>query len=182
MEPAAIKKTIKAAKTLERNSNYGTPEALLLAYVAWEGLRNRVLICGLSQQGWTVTMFKEAIAGHGFWLKGSYDEGFSSVFGKNPQNLSGVSKIWDEAEKARILRNKFVHGLSKGDPEALWKSYSFLIETISDLSWTKKLEVSLPDGTQVPLKDIETRNTPNRKFKGGKTVEGLRRQLKLAKQ
>ena len=51
MQPNLIKSTAESSLTLLGGKGRGTPEALLLAWVSWEGLKIRVLFVGLGLHG-----------------------------------------------------------------------------------------------------------------------------------
>ena len=180
MNPAGIKQTLHAAKLLNEGHPSGTPEGFLLSYVAWEGLKNRILVCGLSQQGWQLNTFKNAIEGQKFWRPEKYDRAFTSVFGKPPQQTTRLGQIWREANKADNLRGKFVHGMGQSSPERMLASYSFLLATIKDLTWLSNLYVLLPNGEKDPLKDIFKPLRAAQNLQPDQSVIDLQEQLGLS--
>ena len=159
VNPSDISRTLSAAKALRANSKYGTPEGLLLAYVAWEGLKIRILAVGLAQQGWRFQTFKSAISDLELWRSKNYELAFASVFGQKPQNTKNLGKIWSRVATAERLRNKFVHGLGQTHPDTIEKSYRFLIEIIEDRSWLDNLSVKLPGGETEALNSLDSRIT-----------------------
>ncbi len=51
-----------AQEEVSRARGQGTPEALLLAWVAWEGLKIRILVVALAEKGWKVRDVYSALA------------------------------------------------------------------------------------------------------------------------
>ena len=181
VKPSDIRHTLNSAKLLNNTATNSQAESLLLAYVAWEGLKNRIVISGLSQQGWQLKTFRQAIQGRNFWKAESYNSAFKSVFGSEPFQSPGVGQIWEKAGVAEKLRGKFVHGLGKNTPAVLDASFVFLVETITDLKWLHKLQVQLPSGAKEPLKDIYGVLRSTHGLQIDQSVERLRKQLELNK-
>ena len=179
MEPAMVRKTLEAAKLIQRNSKYGTAEGLLLAHVAWDGLKNRIIVCGLAQQGWQVKTFKEAIDGQKYWKAENYRRSFNSVFGSDPDQTKGISQVWQLGLKSEKIRNKFVHGMGQANPKVMQQVFDQLTENIEDMSWINMLFVRHPDGKKVPLGDISLPIRAARNIQPDQSISRLRSQLGL---
>ena len=177
MSPSEINRALKAAKLLRSNANYGTAESLILAYVAWEGLKVRILIAGLAQQGWQQKTFKAAIIGSQFWKARNYNKAFRSVFGKDPEQIAEISKIWKDIDKAEAIRNKYVHGLGQTNPKKLMDSFDFLVTIIEDRSWLDNLKVVLPDGNREQLVEVVKTIRASRGIQVDQNIHRLKQQL-----
>jgi hypothetical protein len=181
MSPSEINRALNAAKLLRSNANYGTAESLMLAYVAWEGLKVRILIAGLAQQGWQQKTFKAAIIGSQFWKARNYNKAFRSVFGKDPEQIAEISKIWKEVNKAEAIRSKYVHGLGQTNPKKLLESYDFLVRIIEDHGWLENLKVILPDGKREQLVEVFKTIRASRGIQADQSVQRLKWQLGFEK-
>jgi hypothetical protein len=179
MEPAMINKTLEAAKLIQRNSKYGTPEGLLLAHVSWEGLKNRIIVCGLAQQGWQVKTFKQAIDGQKYWKAENYRRSFRSIFGSDPDQTTGISQVWQQGLNSEKIRNKFVHGMGQANPKVMQQVFEQLTTNIEDTSWTKWLFVRRPNEEKIPLGDINLPIRAARNIQPDQSISRLRIQLGL---
>jgi len=141
MQPHLIKSTSDSAMTLLGTRGRGTPEALLLSWVAWEGLRVRLLVVGLSLQGWRVQDVYAALSAGRFHHVAHYDNIFRTTFGAKPHNAKGVGAQWQSIEQFRAIRNAYVHGTRGSSPLRLEAGVHLLRDAVMDPSWLSNLPV-----------------------------------------
>lgn len=155
MRPSDIRRTASAAKRLAEAPSNGTPEAFLLAWVAWEAFRFRVLAVGLAKQGWAMTAIKEFFLNSNLYYDRTYNRAFAKVFGRQPQQLrKEIASVWKACESCRALRHKFVHGMGSTNPDALARATDTLLSAVGDAQWISALTVRLDDGSRVLLGNI----------------------------
>jgi len=179
MEPGKIRETLQVANFVQEKKNRGNPEALLLTWVAWEGIKIRMMVVGLARQGWHGKTFQQAAQGKELWHSQTFNKSFKSIFGDNPANLKNFGANWNKIEKTRKTRNKFVHGFGQTSPKELRRQFDFLQGLFIDLSWLNSLNVMLPDGERTELGDIMHRTLAARNIQPDQSVERLHRQLGL---
>lgn len=153
MQPNLIRSTANSAMTLLGEQDSGTPEALLLAWVAWERLRIRLLVVALCMQGWQVKDVYDPLPSERFHTHPHYDHLFRTTFGAKPQNACDVGQRWQQLESFRKTRNAYVHGTRGGSPLKLESGVHLLREATLDPSWLSSLSLAAPKGKQ-PLGDI----------------------------
>lgn len=124
----------------------GTPEALLLSWVAWEGLRIRLLVVALCMQGWKVKDVYAALSEERFHSAAHYDNLFRSIFGSKPHNAKGIGQRWQQLETFRATRNAFVHGTRGSAPLRLEAGVHLLHDSVLDPGWLAAVPVRTPDG------------------------------------
>ena len=127
--------------TLLGSHGRGTPEALLLSWVAWEGLRIRLLVVALCMSGWQVKDIYAALSAERFHSSPHYDNLFRVVFGARPQNSSGISGRWQQIESFRRDRNAFVHGTRGGPPLRLEAGVHLLQDSVINPEWLAHLRL-----------------------------------------
>jgi AraC-like DNA-binding protein len=179
MKPSSIDRTIKAALLLQSHEKYPSPETLLIAWVAWEQLKNRIIYVGLTKQGWQGQTIDEALREIEFWRSANYKRAFKSVFGSHPEQTKIAGKVWRDIESGLNMRNKFVHGMGQVSPSELSKVTENLFATLEDRSWCEILMVKLPNGTEVNLGDPMKRVTAKAGMQSSQSVTRLRKQLGL---
>lgn len=161
MQPHLIRSTSDSAITLLGERGRGTPEALLLSWVAWEGLRIRLLVVAWCMQGWQVKDVYSALSEERFHSSAHYDNVFRATFGSKPQSAKGVGQRWTQLETFRATRNAFVHGTRGGSPLRLEAGIHLMRESVLDPQWLSGLPVSTFDGRE-PLGDVY-RRLPSRR-------------------
>jgi hypothetical protein len=155
MKQSSIRQTAQTARALAAERHYGTPEAFLLAWVAWESLKFRVLAVGLVRQGWRMEAVKEFFDKSSLYTKKDYNKVFGQVFGKHPEQHAGeVGHIWRECEAARRVRHRFVHGMGSSRPQTLSSSTERLLLAVENVEWLKPLMVRRHDGSKAPVGDV----------------------------
>jgi hypothetical protein len=167
MNPNEIAHASKAARDLNALYNNGSPAAFVLTWIAWEGLKYRVLVLGLVRMGWQVADVKSVLAESDINTYAKYKKVFNSVFGNYPERIKGISKNWQEAESFRKNRNNYVHGSRGSNPKHLLKSADFLISITEDVSWLSKLTVKF-DSEVHALGNVYQRQFTKRKGKRSK--------------
>jgi hypothetical protein len=125
---------------------HGCPEALLLAWVAWEGLRIRVLVVALSMHGWRVkgiypTLASERLTAH------ASRKTLNATLGCSTLQVKTVADIWRAIESHRPLRNKFAHGMGGNSPDRLEAATHFITTHALDPEWLAPLPVHIDDAT-----------------------------------
>lgn len=156
MQPHLIRSTADSAMTLLGERGRGTPEALLLSWVAWEGLRIRLLVVALRMQGWQVKDVYDALSSERFHSTVHYDNLFRSIFGSKPQSAKGVGQRWSQLEAFRATRNAFVHGTRGGSPLRLEAGVHLLRDSVLDPGWLAILPVRTSNGRE-PVGDVYRR-------------------------
>jgi hypothetical protein len=146
MQPNLITATARSANALLESAGRGCPEALLLAWVSWEGLRVRLLSVGFAKMGWRVGVAYEALADSAVRTGKQYDKVFKEVFGTRPGSTSGVSETWRELEQYREIRNRYVHGMGGTSPKVLANGTLLITSQVSDVDWLSRLAVESPEG------------------------------------
>lgn len=141
MRPSQIKTTAATALELLEQRGYGTPDSLLLAWVAWEGLKVRTLSVGLAKMGFQVQHVYDVMGDDRVHTLNDYQTLFRRVFGANPQNIRGVSQVWKQLEDFRNTRHKIVHGMGSATPEHLERGTRLLASMSLDPDWLAGLKV-----------------------------------------
>lgn len=136
----------------------GTPEALLLAWVAWEGLKIRVLVVGLAMQGWKVQDIYSAVSTERVHTVDHVRGVFRAVFGSFPENTNGVSKTWQHIEQFREVRNRYVHGAKGAAPLRLEAGTHLITEHVLDTTWLHGIPITL-EGQRTTIGDPYRRLT-----------------------
>lgn len=150
MQPNLIKSTAESSLTLLGEKGRGTPEALLLAWVSWEGLKIRVLVVGLAMQGWKVQDIYDVLTEDKVHALSHVRGLFKEVFGDYPENARGVGRIWEQIEDYRDVRNRYVHGTRGSAPLKLEAGTYLITEHVLDPSWLTDLPVVV-DGERTRL-------------------------------
>lgn|GEM_PF-940958 len=94
MQPNLIKSTAKSSLTMLGGKGSGTPEALLLAWVSWEGLTIRVLVVGLAMQCWKVQNIYDVLSEDKVHELAHVRGLFEEVFVAYPDSAKGVRQSW----------------------------------------------------------------------------------------
>lgn len=152
MQPNLIKSTAESSLTLLGERGRGTPEALLLAWVAWEGLKTRTLVVGLAMQGWKVQDIYDALAAESVHTREHVRGVFRSVFGSFPDNTKGISQTWQHIEQFREVRNRYVHGARGAAPLRLEAGTHLITEHVLDTTWLHDVRIVV-DGQRTVLGD-----------------------------
>lgn len=137
MNPSEIKRLILQAKTLS-DSSQTAPEAFLLAFVAWEGFKMRLLVAALCANGYSVVEAKALMRSREIWKTGAFETLFAELYGTRPKNSRFVGTKFNSLSRAITMRNSYVHGFSRYSPR------SFLVETerligLVESDWTSSL-------------------------------------------
>lgn len=143
MRPNVIQSTAHTAVELTRERGRGTPEALLLAWVAWEGLKVRLLVVGFAKMGWLVQDVYEALESERVGELQVYRRLFKYVYGTFPDNTRVVGTPWRGIEEARVLRHRYVHGMGTASPERLLTATNRIAEAVLDCTWLECLTVKV---------------------------------------
>jgi hypothetical protein len=89
MNPSAIKELVTSAKQLHQTKRKESPEAFILSWIAWEGMKLRILA---EAQKKMVIKIKDTYLSHkdlNLWNEEKIDRQWRKVFGQNPSNMSG---------------------------------------------------------------------------------------------
>lgn len=152
MQPSLIRSTAQSSLALLGEYGRGTPEALLLAWVSWEGLKIRLLVVGLAMQGWKVQDIYEALSSEQVHTRDHARRMFRSVFGTFPESTRSIGDTWDQIEQFRQVRNRYVHGTRGAAPLRLEAGTHLITEHVLDTTWLRGLPVRTDTG-QVSLGD-----------------------------
>lgn len=115
MDPNEIRRLLGAAETLSRAKS-SAPEAFLVAFVAWEGLKFRILLVGYAARGVKVADARRLIRDADIWNIRNYNNIFEHLFGARPHNAPQVGRLFNALDGAMRLRNRFVHGTGRAAP------------------------------------------------------------------
>lgn len=150
MQPNLIISTAHSADSLLEAKGHGCPEALLLAWVAWEGLRVRTLCVGLAKMGWQIQDVYDVLSKERAYTTGQYDRLFAHIFGKRPHNSSGIGTTWSAIEAYRVIRHRYVHGMGGAKPSLLEHGTLFITAHVADPEWLARLQVMTTNG-RIPI-------------------------------
>jgi hypothetical protein len=146
MNPSSIRELTASARALQKNKRQGSPEAFILAWIAWEGMKLRILAVAQKKMGIKI---KDTYSSHQelrLWNQVKFENQWKQVFGKNPSNMSGVAgKVFREMEKYKKYRDKLVHGKEFGNPINVEKATISILNLLEDREWLKDLFIVLKD-------------------------------------
>ena len=137
MDPSEIRRLVKQARTLVVDDR-SAPEAFLLAYVAWEALKFRILLVGLTARGMTVATSRRHLSEAKVWRAENYDNEFKRLFGSFPSSARTVGKRFGEAKKFAKLRHAYVHGQGRTSP-AVFHDAALNVINIVESDWEAPL-------------------------------------------
>ena len=147
MEPGEIIRLAGRSRELA-TSNKTAPEAFILAQVAWEGLRYRILIVGHVAQGLSVADAKRQLDAQKPWNAANYRAIFKELFGSEPSQSRIVGRTFRETDRTTDLRNRYVHGHSRTSPDIFLK-HSRTLWTALEFDWEGALRDLLRDKTHL---------------------------------
>ena len=146
MNPSSIRELTASARALQKTKRQGSPEAFILAWIAWEGMKLRILAVAQKKMG---TKIKDTYSSHQelrLWNQIKFEKQWKQVFGKNPSNMSGVAgKVFREMEKYKKYRDKLVHGKEFGNPINVQKATISILNLLEDREWLKDLFIVVKD-------------------------------------
>jgi hypothetical protein len=138
MHPSEIRRLIRNSKAALRKS-VDAPDAFLLAYIAWEAFQIRVLIVGLAASGLRVAEAQKVLKNKKVWRQENKEILFEGLYGSRPSNLKYVGKLFNSANKLKILRDGYVHGTNRTSPDQFRNAALELIR-IMDHHWAEDLK------------------------------------------
>lgn len=147
MKPSEIRRLADRSRELA-TSNVTAPEAFILAQVAWEGLRYRVLIVGHVAQGMSVADARRRLDAKQTWKAANYRAMFKELFGSEPSQSRIVGRTFRETDRTTDLRNRYVHGHSRTSPDIFLK-HSRTLWTALEFDWESPLKDLLRDRTDL---------------------------------
>lgn len=124
----------------------GTPEGLLLAWVAWEGLKIRLLVVALAMQQWRVQDINDVLSSEQVHTREHVRRIFRSVSGAFPESTKGIGTTWDQIEQFREVRNRYVHGTRGAAPLRLEAGVHLITEHVLDTRWLESVPVRRDSG------------------------------------
>jgi len=146
MNPSSIRELTASARALQKTKRQGSPEAFILAWIAWEGMKLRILAVAQKKMGIKI---KDTYSSHQelrLWNQVKFENQWKQVFGKNPSNMSGVAgKVFREMEKYKKYRDKLVHGKEFGNPINVEKATISILNLLEDREWLKDLFIVVKD-------------------------------------
>lgn len=163
MQPNLIRATANSSLDLLAMRGRGSPEAFLLAWVAWEGLKIRILVVALTQQGWKVQDVYDELSSSRLHTLEHYRTLFKSIFGTYPESTRGVGATWCSIEEFRDVRNRYVHGTRGAAPLRLEAGTHLITGHVLDPSWLERLALDV-DGDRVNLGAPYRRLTSTRRM------------------
>lgn len=142
MNPSAIRELSKSSRELQQLKRKGSPDAFILAWIAWEGMKLRILAVAQKKKGIKI---KDTYAVHKelkLWNEAIFEKQWKKVFGTNPSNMSGkVGKIFREIKTYKKYRDKLVHGKEFGNPTNVEKATLSILHVLENQEWLKELEI-----------------------------------------
>ena len=135
MQPNQIRNLAQSSQWMDALRTHGTPEAFILAWISWEGLKNRILATGLAQRGWQIKDSAHALDQCKVHSKSDYVTAFTFTFGKPPHQLAGLGKTWTDIEKKRSMRDQIFHGSRTSSPEALLDASQLISDKVLNTAW-----------------------------------------------
>ena len=146
MQPSLIRSTANSALDLLELRGRGSTEAFLLSWVAWEGLKVRLVVVGLNMQGWQVSDVYAGLTDGRVHTNQNYLALFRTIYGRNPHNVSGVGDTWRQIEEFREVRNRYVHGTRGAAPAKLEAATLMITERVLDPSWLRGTPIKTEEG------------------------------------
>ena len=137
MDPNEIRRLLGTAEMLSREKS-STPEAFLLAFVAWEGLKFRILLVGYAARGVKVAEARQLLRDADIWNIRNYNTLFEHLFGVRPHNAPHVGRLFNTLDGAMKLRNRFVHGAGRAAPVQFKTAYEDVCSA-TDADWENAL-------------------------------------------
>ena len=148
MKPSSIRELTASARALQITKRQGSPEAFILAWIAWEGMKVRILAVAQKKMGIKI---KDTYLSHKelrLWNQVKFENQWKQVFGKKPANMSGVpGKVFREMEKYKKYRDKLVHGKEFGNPINFEKATLSILEILENQEWLKEIKLSVKSKT-----------------------------------
>jgi hypothetical protein len=148
MNPSEIRRLVETSKNLDKQSAR-SPEAFLIAFVAWETLKTRILMVGFCNKGLTARDARTAIKEGEAWKAGNYNKIFLDLFGYLPENATNVGKLFRSTKASQQLRNRYVHGAYRVSPDTFRRCTKDLISVVS-ADWDSNLAGLLAGHGVVP--------------------------------
>jgi len=152
MQPKQILNLAQSSQWIDGLRGRGTAEAFIIAWVSWEGLKNRLLTIGLAQLGWQVKDSNKAIATCGVHSKADYAAAFTLTFGKQPPQLAGLGQTWTKIEKLQTIRNHIIHGSRLASPAQLLEGSQLIASKVLNTNWLDGMNFRV-DGSTFKLPD-----------------------------
>jgi hypothetical protein len=137
MNPAEILRLQAFAAKLSPKSTHA-PEAFMITFVAWEALKIRILLVGMTASGLTVRESRELITLSTIWQRDGYGKLFMKYFGKHPHNAPVIGQLFRSADSFQKLRNGFIHGGKSSSPDVFRKA-TLQISNVIDADWESLL-------------------------------------------
>ena len=162
MDPNEILRLLRSAKKLVNDSG-SSPEAFIISYVAWEAFQNRIFLVGLCARGKSVVEAKRIVIDRQIWQLDRKKELFRDVFGSYPENSRFVGKYFREASKLKKLRDSYIHGAKRVQPDKYREGAELLISIIESDDWSVALgDLLSRQGTPSRVTNPLARLTRNR--------------------
>jgi hypothetical protein len=159
LNPAEILRLSKSAMNLAGQSGR-SPEGFVVAYIAWEALKIRILLVGMTANGMSVSEAKKVVSTLEIWQGDKYNKAFKSYFGSFPNNTPGIGRLFNKADSFKSLRNGFVHGSRKTSP-AKFREATIELVGIIEADWAKRLGSLLLNSKNAdPMKRLQRQTTP----------------------
>jgi hypothetical protein len=159
LSPSEIIRLIAFAKRLSAQSTHA-PEAFLVSFVAWEALKIRILLVGMTASGMSVRESREVITRTQIQQQDGYNQLFKEHFGFYPHNTPDFGGLFRTADSFQKLRNGFTHGVKSSSPEA-FREATIKIAQVFEADWTNLLGSILKrDNHTDPLGTLRRCNRP----------------------
>lgn len=161
MNPAEISRLSKSALDLVRQSGR-SPEGFVVAYIAWEALKIRILLVGMTASGLSVSEAKKVVSTLEIWQGDKYNKVFKTYFGSFPNNTPSIGQLFNKAESFKSLRNGFVHGGKNASP-AKFREATIQLVGIIEADWGQHLGSLLVRSQNTdPMKRLRRQTPSNR--------------------
>ncbi len=148
MTPGTIVRLIKQAEALDDCSE--TREAVFaVRWIAWEGLRERILIIAAAKAGWRIADASAAIAEARISSNIAFERTLKKLtgFGVSQQFGGDSIKAWRALAEVEQLRHLVFHG-RQGLPLRVWRGANQVVRAAlhGGEEWFGTVEVRGPDG------------------------------------
>ncbi len=139
-----------------------SPEGFIVAYIAWEALKIRILLVGMTANGMSVSEARKVISTLEIWQGDKYNKAFKSCFGSFPSNTSGIGKLFNKAESFKSLRNGLVHGGKNASPAKFKEATNELVGLI-EADWSQHMGSLLVKSQNTdPMRRLRRQTPSNR--------------------
>jgi len=167
MQPNEIRNLAQSSQWIDSLRPRGSSEAFILAWISWEGLKNRLLTYCFAKQGYLAKDTVKALRVCNVHSKAQYLAIFELAFGKHPLQVSNLGPVWREIESFRPMRNRIIHGGTGAKPEDLLRASRTISTHVLNTGWLEGAKIQINGFNFVlgsPYKRIIANRNPLRSY------------------